>query len=264
MQFKDKSFKAANNLDKYKDIMNMENYTVGSFKGSVSDYFKAQSKNKDGESQFELTFDVVGPYTSAKNLSYYGSNNSNGDDKHPDELIVEAVTAADAEVDFNDYDWDGDGEVDQVFVLYAGNGEADGGAASTIWPHMWELGFTGKSLTLDGVLINTYACSNETKTSGSIEGIGCFCHEFSHCLGFPDFYDTSYSGWYGMGDYDLMCGGSYNGGTFCPAGYNAYEKWMAGWLEPIELTTDQKIENLTPISDAGDAYIIRNSGHSDE
>ena len=52
-----------------------------------------------------------------------------------------------------------------------------------------------------------------------------YAHEFSHCLGLPDLYDTGYSGYYGMGSWDLMCDGSYNGDTFVPAGYTSYEKW---------------------------------------
>ena len=259
MQFKDKSFKLTNTLARYKKILNGENYKAGKFEGSVADYFKAQSRGV-----FELTFDVVGPYRAENDLHYYGGNNSNGKDQRPNELIVEAVQAASAEVDFRDYDWDGDGEVDQVFVLYAGDGEADGGSMSTIWPHMYFLSETGNQQTFNGVVVNTYACSNETKTDGSIEGIGCFCHEFSHCLGFPDFYDTSYSGWFGMGTWDIMCKGSYNGNTYQPAGYTAYEKWMSGWLEPIELTDDVNVENLKPTSDGGDAYILYNSGYHDE
>ena len=129
---------------------------------------------------------------------------------------------------------------------------------------MFYLSSTEKTQTIDGVIINTYACSNEIMSDGSIEGIGCFCHEFSHCMGFPDFYDTSSSGWFGMGDWDLMCSGSYNGDTFQPAGYTAYEKWMSGWLEPIELTDDVKVEKLKPTSEGGDAYILYNSGHHDE
>ena len=259
MQFKDKSFKLTNTLARYKKILNGENYKAGKFEGSVADYFKAQSRGV-----FELTFDVVGPYRAENDLHYYGGNNSNGKDQRPNELIVEAVQAASAEVDFRDYDWDGDGEVDQVFVLYAGDGEADGGSMSTIWPHMYFLSETGNQQTFNGVVVNTYACSNETKTDGSIEGIGCFCHEFSHCLGFPDFYDTSYSGWFGMGTWDIMCKGSYNGNTYQPAGYTAYEKWMSGWLEPIELTDDVKVEKLKPTSEGGDVYILYNSGHHDE
>ena len=259
MQFSNKSFQSGNNKAKYNDIMNKENYQSGNFRGSVADYFKAQSGGI-----FELTFDVVGPYTAKKQQNYYGKNDSGGNDMYAEELIVEALQAADNEVNYKDYDWDGDGEVDQVFVLYAGTGEADGGAESTIWPHMYNLSASGRELTLDGVKLDTYACSNEVTTSNTIEGIGCFCHEYSHCMGFPDFYDTSYSGWFGMGDWDLMCSGSYNGNTFCPAGYSAYEKWMSGWLEPIELTDDVQVDNLKAISEGGAGYILYNSGHKDE
>ena len=260
MQFKDTKFKTANNLAKYKRILNEPDYTDGNFQGSVADYFKAQSGGI-----FELNFDVVGPYTATYNASYYGSNDSDGNDQNAEALIVEALKAANAEVNFKDYDWDDDGEVDQVFVLYAGKGEADGGSSSTIWPHMYYLSETNKALTLDGVRIDTYACSNEVDVNGNIEGIGCFCHEFSHCMGFPDFYDIAYNGWFGMSSWDLMDTGSYNGDGFVPAGYSAYEKWMSGWLEPIELNDKGvTVENLEPISEGGNGYIIYNDGNRNE
>lgn len=259
VEFTDIQFMASNNLEKYKKVLNQENYSEGSFKGSVSDYFKAQSAG-----QFELDFDVVGPYTLSHNCKYYGENNSQGDDKRPDEMIVEACQQADAEVDFADYDWDGDGEVDQVFVVYAGKGEADGGAASTIWPHMYYLSATDKAMELDNVTIDTYACSCEL-SGNSIAGIGTFCHEFSHCMGFPDFYDTSYSGWFGMGSFDLMCGGSYNGNSFLPAGYTAHEKMMCGWQEPTVLADkDTLVEGMLPMSSHGETFIIYNESHPDE
>ncbi len=263
MQFTDKKFRTGNDSLLYTRILNEEGFSQGNFKGSVSDYFKAQSNG-----QFELDFDVCGPYTAKHNMSYYGKNDSNGDDQHPDSLIVEAVKKADAVVDFKDYDWDGDGEVDQVFILYAGKGEADSNETNSIWPHMYELQNTNAALELDGVRINTYACSNEVDASNQIEGIGCFCHEFSHCMGFPDFYDVmsnGYSGNYGLGSWDLMCSGSYNGNTFQPAGYSAYEKWMSGWLEPIELNKEAvNVENLKTTAEGGDAYIIYNDGNRNE
>ncbi len=258
VQYQDVKFKTANNLAKYKRIMNEEGYNVGNFRGSVCDYFKAQSRG-----QFELDFDVVGPYTMANKRTYYGANDNQGNDKNPEAMIVEACKAADAEVNFQDYDWDGDGEVDQVFVLYAGTGEADSDDEDSVWPHMYAL--NNRYLTLDGVIVDTYACSNEVDMSGNIEGIGCFCHEFSHCMGFPDLYDTSYSGNFGMSDFDLMDSGSYNGDTFVPAGYSGHEKMMCGWQEPIELSDeDVTVENLAPLSDGGESYIIYNKAHPDE
>lgn len=260
MQFTNTKFKTANDQAKYNDILNKENYVTGSFKGSVADYFKAQSGG-----QFELNFDVVGPYTAANSHSYYGKNDSNGNDQHPDKLIVEALTKADSEVDFKDYDWDNDGVVDQVFVVYAGKGEATSGDATTIWPHMWYLSKTGMEQTLDGVLIDTYACANEVTSGGALEGIGAFCHEFSHCLGYPDFYDIAYNGWFGMSQFDLMDQGSYNGDGFRPSGYTAYEKWMAGWIEPTVLAgEDANVENLAATSEDGGAYILYNDAWQDE
>ena len=42
-------------------------------------------------------------------------------------MIIHAVELLDDEVDFSQYDTDGDGFVDNVYVFYAGRGEADGG-----------------------------------------------------------------------------------------------------------------------------------------
>lgn len=260
VEYADVKFKAANTLAKYKRILNEAGYkTSEGFQGSVADYFREQS-----EGQFEIEFDVVGPYTLKYNREYYGTNIGD-DDQAAEEMIVEACLQADAEVDFKDYDWDGDGEADQVFVLYAGTGEADSFDDDAVWPHMYELSETDRQMWLDGVLVNTYACSNEVDMYGRIEGIGCFCHEFSHCMGFPDFYDINYEGHFGMSSFDLMDGGAYNADGFVPAGYSAYEKMMCGWREPVELKDSLAIvENLLPMSEGGTGYIIYNKAYPSE
>lgn len=262
VQFSDKPFRANNDLDRYKKIINEIGFNESPFKGSVRDYFRAQSHY-----QFDLNFDVVGPYTMPKGYAYYGQNDQYGEDMHPGEMIATALQIADNEVDFSHYDWDGDGEVEQVFILYAGQGAADGGASNTIWPHEWELQASdyGETLSLDGVTINTYACGNELNGSNQITGIGTMCHEFSHCMGFPDFYDTSqYGSNYGMGDWDLMCSGSYNGDGYCPAGYTSYERITCGWMEPVELVNDTAVADMKPINDGGEAYIVYNKAYPDE
>ena len=265
VNFSNVAFQKDNNNALYQRIANEKNFSYGDFKGSMYDYFYAQSEGK-----FELTFDVIGPVTVSNTQSYYGSNDSGGDDKHPAEMVIEALKLADSQVNFADYDWDGDGKVDQVYVVYAGKGEADGGAANTIWPHEWELssaagyGDGSGAQTLDGVKIDTYACGGELNGSGNIDGIGTMCHEFSHCLGYPDFYDTDYSGGQGMGYWDLMDGGSYNGDGYQPAGYTSYERWMAGWKEPVELTTTTQVANMKALQDGGEAYIVYNNGNRNE
>ena len=265
VDFADKAFTATQS--DFNNLANEVNYNSGNFKGSMYDYFYAQSDGK-----FLLTFDVVGPYTVSKNYAYYGANDSNGSDVHPAEMVIEAVKLADNDVNFANYDWDNDGYVDQVYVVYAGKGEADGGAEDTIWPHEYDLYSAnyygdGEGIQiLDDVKIKTYACGGEQNGStGETAGIGTMCHEFSHCLGYPDFYDTDYSGGQGMGYWDLMNSGSYNGNGYRPAGYTSYERWVAGWKTPIELKYTQTISNMAALQTTGsNSYIIYNKGNSNE
>ena len=269
VNFKDKKFLTAHNNELYQDIANKEGYSEGNFKGSMADYFKAQSRGK-----FELNFDVVGPVTVSNNYSYYGKNDSQGNDKYPAKMVCEAVELAKNEIeDWTPYDWDGDGYVDQVYLVYAGKGEADGGAANTIWPHAYELSTakyfgdgSGPVSVGTNLYVNSYACGSELNGySGTIAGIGTMCHEYSHCLGYPDFYDTDYSGGQGMGSWDLMDQGSYNDNGFQPAGYTSYERWFAGWETPIELK-DQNVEvsDMKSLQNDGEFYIIYNDNNADE
>ena len=265
VNFKDVAMKASHDNSLYNRIANEKNFKEGLFKGSVSDYFYDQSEGK-----FDLEFDVVGPVTVSKRRSHYGANDSSGNDKYPASMVIEACRLADPEVNFADYDWDGDNEVDQVFVIYAGKGEADGGASNTIWPHEWTLssasfyGDGSGAQTFDGVTIDTYACGAELNGSGDIDGIGTICHEFSHCLGYPDFYDIDYSGGQGMGYWDLMDSGSYNGNGYIPSGYTSYERWVAGWMEPTELEGNMSVTDMLPLQEKAAAYIIYNDSNPNE
>lgn len=264
-EFTNSKFKSGHDLALYERIANDENYSGNNFRGSIKDYFKAQSHGL-----FELDFDVAGICQLQHPYAYYGKNNSQEEDVKPGEMVAEAcLWAHEQGFDFSKYDWNGDGEVDQVFVLYAGHGEASYKDANTVWPHMFYLSASdyGKPLSLDGVTVDTYACSSELNGDGNLDGIGTFCHEFSHCMGFPDLYDTSYAGWFGMGDFDLMCSGSYNGDSKCPAGYSAYEKAECGWLTLKDMTNieqETSISGVQPMSADGDAYVIKNKGHEDE
>lgn len=262
VEYQDVQFKSQN-LNRFQDFFNTLNYvTNDGFVGSVHDYFLAQS-----DSIFDLTFDVMGPVTLAHNMKYYGENDANtGNDKRPEEMVIEGCKTIDSLVNFADYDWDGDGEVDQVYVLYAGFGECDNSYTmpNTVWPHEWCLSGAGKSLTLDNIVIETYACGSELAAGGKLDGIGTVCHEFSHCLGLPDTYDTRYSGNFGMGEWDVMDQGAYNGKGNCPPNYSAYQKSCVGWLNLIELTSDTLINDLKPVAEGGQAYVLYNSGYHDE
>ena len=261
VEFPNQRFREENDLLLFSRIANEQGFSERGFKGSVSDYFHDQSNGL-----LQLTFDVVGPVLVSNDYEYYGKNVPPDDyDAHPDEMVVEACQQVDEEVNFADYDWDGDGYVEQVVVIYAGQGEANGGGKTTIWPHEWELTESdyGKYLQLDKVRISTYACSSELSSPTRIDGIGTICHEFSHCLGLPDMYDEDQRN-YGMGYWDIMDNGCYNGNGFQPAGFTAYEKMYCGWLEPTVLSRDTLISGVEPLSEGGEAFIIYNDAHPDE
>jgi len=269
-QFSDLKFLEGHNKALYQRIANERGFTneMG-FKGSVKDYFIDQS-----EGQFELDFDVVGPVTLSRGYAYYGKNVTTiydgeeyVEDDKPGEMIYEAVSLAKDSIDnFSLYDWAKDGEVDQVFVVYAGVGEAQNKSKpNTVWPHMWDLyDAYGKTITINGVTVNTYACSSELSTGSNIDGIGTFCHEFSHCMGFPDLYDTGDEGNFGMSSWSLMDYGSYNGDAFVPCGYTSYERMVCGWKTPIELTEDTNVTDMKAINEGGNTYIIYNGGNHNE
>ena len=261
VEFSNMQFLPANDSLLYTRICNEEGFSEGRFRGSVYDYFKAQSYN-----EFELTFDVVGPVQMDTTYQYYGKDvGGNGDDAHAGLMVAKACMAVADKVDFRDYDWDGDGFVDQVMCIYAGLGQADGGASNTIWPHEWELAESdfGEMLLLDSVFVNTYACANE-RQGNIIEGIGTICHEFSHCLGLPDMYDINYKGNYGMSSWSLMDSGSYNGDGFCPSGYSSFDKYTCGWVKPKELSRDVQVDSMLPLCDSPEVYMVRNDAYDDE
>ncbi|MDY2633292.1 MAG: M6 family metalloprotease domain-containing protein [Prevotella sp.] len=260
-QYQDIKFQDGHGKETFNKVLNQENYNEGNFKGSVKDYFKAQSEGK-----FILDFDVVGPVDLPHDRKYYGGNGATGQDVRPVEMTSDAILAVKDLVDFSKYDWNGDGEVEQVYILYAGNGEADSQVKDAVWPHQYKLsyGSTTSPITVKGIKIDTYACGPELNGGNQICGIGTFCHEFSHCLGYPDFYDTTRGPNYGMGSWDLMDNGSYNGSGYVPAGYTSYERMFAGWITPIELKNDTVVTNMAAINKKGDAYIIYNQNNKNE
>lgn len=254
----------------FNNQFNQQNYSANSHIGSVHDYFYDQSYGA-----LNLSFDVYGPITLSNTMEYYGANDASGNDLRPRQMVKEAVQKANTsyDIDFTKYDWDNDGKVDQVVVIYAGYAESQGAPDNTIWPHQWELSGIGtlSGTAYDRKTINSYACLSELKgkTGSTRDGIGTFCHEFSHCLGLPDFYDTNYSTDGTANDmsyFDVMASGSYNGSNNAvPCGYTAYERWQFGWVTPTELSTAATITGMKPLNNANpDVYVIYNKRNRNE
>lgn len=264
VQFPDKKFKNSNPNSQFYAHFNTKNK-------SVSQYFTDQSN-----SDFTPQFDVFGPYTTINNRAYYGGNDPNApveNSKAIGEMIAEACSALNDEIDFTQYDYDGDGYCDAIAVLFAGQGENSGGGENTIWPHQYYLSYTdyGNALTLDGIKVDRYVTSSEMGMSVTInnvlyefeDGIGTICHEFSHILGLPDFYDVAYGGNYGMGKWDIMNSGCYLDSSNTPCNYSAYEKEFMGW-KTTSIASESKKYTLDSNSNWGEAIKIINPHKADQ
>jgi len=205
--------------------------------GSARDYFIAQS-----DSLYKPDFDVVGPIVLPNNRKYYGEPTSSKSDKNAIQMIVDACKAVDDKVDFTKYNNDGDTNIDAVIVLFAGIGQNDiNGEADAIWPH--NSSAAGANCKLDGLLLDTYACSGEINgLDHTRNGIGTICHEFGHVIGMPDYYDTNSSTNFKEtltpNDWSVMDVGSYNNNVNTPPNYSIFDKYYMGWAKPKFIAKD--------------------------
>ncbi len=231
-------------------MVNEEGFSDYGGTGSARDYYLECSQGL-----FNPTFDVFGPVTLPQPREFYGANNSSGNDINPGQMILDACTLLDDEIDFTQYDRDGDGYIDNVFVFYAGMGEASGGGAESIWPHSWTLNQAlGYVPEFDGLKLDRYACTNEWQGSRP-DGVGTFIHEFSHVMGLPDLYATSYTGSFTPGSWSVMDYGPYNNDGCTPPLFSAFERHALGWLEPVEID-GPKSATLNSIGN-NEAFIIK-------
>lgn len=250
VEYSDVAFQLKDPKRYFTDLLNKDGFSEYGATGSAREYFLASSNG-----QFDLTCDVYGPVKLPRNRAYYGSNNAYGSDSNPEDMVVHSVELLDSSVDFSEYDCDKDGILDNVFIFYAGAGEASGGPGSSVWPHSWELRQAGKAFTVDGVLVDHYACTNEIQ--GDLpDGIGTFCHEFSHIMGLPDLYDTAgYSSAKTPGAWSVMDYGPYNNNSRTPPVYSAYERNAMGWLDLV--TVDEACDmTLTDIKESNSAMLV--------
>lgn len=250
IEFDDKGFSREDYPEIMNDMVNKEGYTGFDnhvLTGSVRDYF---SDNSDGK--FQPHFDIVGPYKVK-----FSQHDCNIDkDNKIFEILKAAIDSADVvgNINFKDYDGDGDGKVDLIYFIVAGNGANYSGNNEDLWwPH--RSGFWG--LKKDGVNLQDYASSTELlgymsrPSTVRIDGIGTICHEFSHVLGLPDFYDSDYEKGGGQsndpGDWSLMASGCYADNGDTPVGYSLYERYSVGFCAEPEKIAAEGSYTLEPL-----------------
>ncbi|MDE6485240.1 MAG: M6 family metalloprotease domain-containing protein [Duncaniella sp.] len=262
VQYKDKKFTLDNPHDYFSRMLNETGFSDYGGTGCAKEYFELCSDNL-----FRPEFDVVGPVTLSQNMSYYGGNDWWGNDQHPEEMVIEACQQLDSTVDFSEYDRDGDGYIDNVFLFYAGQGEASYGSENTVWPHSWDItSATSTPYYFDGVRLDRYGCTNEWEQNRP-DGVGTFIHEFSHVMGLPDLYATSYTSAFTPGGWSALDYGPYNNDGMTPPLYGAFERYALGWNAPVVLdrpmnaTLPQILDNVTAIiktTKANEFFLLEN------
>ncbi|MBD3185861.1 M6 family metalloprotease domain-containing protein [Candidatus Bathyarchaeota archaeon] len=200
-----------------------------SYEYSLASFFWENSYGR-----LNITGQVVGWLSSSKTMEYYGEDSGafpNIDDQNDYifELAREAVNLADPTVDFSQYDEDGNGYIDNLFVVHAGDGQESSHDSDDIWSHQWNI---QPSESADGKLASSYAMLAEDSP------VGVFAHEYGHVLDLPDFYDYTYSGQVFAGDWAVMDSGSWNG-PFLEAGkvpghFLSWSKMQLGFINYTE------------------------------
>ena len=128
-----------------------------------------------------------------------------------------------------------------VYVIYAGYSESiSGNDDNCLWPKSGTTtfyrydknGIRGDALVCDGKRFSRYGINNELNGTPAdtengiyqINGIGLFCHEFSHTMGLPDHYPTEYPATYADNQspeyWDLMDAGEYTYDGYRPTPYS--------------------------------------------
>lgn len=259
VEFQDVKFSTPDANVAFNDLVNKPGYDHNGATGSCADFYRDNSMGR-----FTPEFCVYGPVTLPQNEAYYGTGNAMMYDMQGWMMARDAAIALKEqhpEVNFADFDNDGDGFVDNIFIFYAGYGENEGAPSWTIWPHsaqLWTM--YGADVSFDGVKVDKYACTNELRgTEGTVRtGIGTFVHEFGHILGLMDIYPTGLSGAsrnVSPGTWDTMDNASYNNDGNTPAHFTAFERYTLGWLNPRRVTAAEDIV-LRPLHSSNDAVLI--------
>lgn len=197
------------------DLLNGQNYSGNGNFCSAREYFRIVSSG-----QLDYVNDVVGPFRLSQNRSYYITHL----------LVKEALDlAVAAGTDLSRYDSRGEGVLDALNILYAGQTQYDG----DLWPHNFNI-----NLRYGNITTNLYLLTSAGRNASDLS-IGTFCHENGHLLcRFPDMYDYGAVNREGdgvksagIGSYCLMGSGNHLNFGRTPSPVCAYLRDLAGWCD---------------------------------
>lgn len=267
VEFADLKFVTPAPEQSFTNMLNQKGYSVNGATGSAKDYFTDNSMGK-----YSPTIDVFKVVTVPRSYEYYGSNTTTGDDSKPQQMVIDACNEAVKQgLRLSDYDTDGNGVLDNVFIYYAGHNEAEGGPDASIWPHRWSV---PRGTSIGGVQVLDYACTSELKGAAgqTMAGIGTFCHEFGHVLNLCDLYDSNgmmNGSALTMGYLSIMDSGNYLNGGNTPPFYTAIEREMLGWMTATVIdkpgtftikTVDNNVAYRINTANEGEYFLLESRG----
>ena len=155
------------------------------------------------------------PLSAYGNDGQYGRDYGDGTEFLPAILAKHVVESID-EATLSDYDLNEDGVVDRFLILHSTLAQEQGsGSSNRIWSHFTSF---SEPLKSGGVTFEHYTMSSMRH---GINGFGTILHEMMHQFGAYDLYpvhDSGYSGsWKGIGVWDIMASGNWNGGGDTPS-----------------------------------------------
>ena len=263
VQFRDQKFTVPSPRASIYNLFNQQYYSENGATGSVLDWFRDNLGASAG-----FSFDVCDVVTLPNDLAWYGANEEGITDSNLKQMVVHACQAADAAgVDFTRYDFDRDGFVDNVFLLFAGHNEAEGGSDNTLWPQSWNIADQG--LVLDGMKISNFSLYSEYSGASGYHfaGIGTICHEYCHFLGLQDLYDVNgekegeSAGLGGL--LSIMDRGNYNNEGRTPPYLTIFERQMLS-LVSMQTVRQERQLLIGPVQESTTAWLLPTQVSGDE
>jgi len=230
-----------NNVDYWQEDFSREHYMnllFGTKGGTLANYLLEQSCGRYTVDGFVTDWVQITDHSEW----WYGADSKTGGVGSDDlngpvwRIAIDAAKAAydkyGMAIPWYDFDTDGDGWIDSLMVIRAGQ-EQEPGPSWMIWGHSWFVNWPEGYEIVPGLKIGPYTCEAEDGT------LGLFAHEYAHQLGLPDEYDTTYLGESPTGFLTLMSSGMWLPGPtpdgrtalgVSPAHMDVWDKYVLGWL----------------------------------
>jgi M6 family metalloprotease-like protein len=206
----------------------------------LSDYITSISYGK-----LRIEGAVAGIFHLPELMSTYGADNGiiDGDSAtgvRTYQVVEDALKAADASVDFSDYQY--------LMIVHAGQGEESN---PKITQNIWSVAYVG------GITFKTNERSYDRaaivpESEGrDADVLGPYAHEFLHLLGLPDLYNTEDARTGDAGKWDVMARGVWNGNPpgSAPSHPTAWSKIVLGWIEARQIAEVSSGQNCTAYVD---------------